>query len=64
MRSPSPSRTDSPLQPLLVGLQALSVVYSGTDGSGMLRRAEGIGGSGIEDGNESTSSWSLAGSSE
>ena len=30
----------------------------------MLRRAEGIGGSGIEDGNESTSSWSLAGGSE
>ena len=40
-----------------------SQVY--TDGSGMPGKARGIGGPGIEDGNESdTSSWSLAGGSE
>jgi hypothetical protein len=42
-----------------------SVVYTGMDGSRVLGRAGGIGGPGIEDGNESdTSSWSLAGGSE
>ena len=42
-----------------------SVVYTGTDGSRVMGRAGGIGGPGIEDGNESdTSSWSLAGGSD
>ena len=48
-----------------VGLGSRSVVYTGTDGGGVLGRAAGIGGQRIEDGNESdTSSWSLAGGSE
>ena len=47
------------------GLGSRSVVHIGTNGSGVLGRAGGIGGRGIEDGNESdTSSWSLAGGSE
>jgi len=50
----------------LVGLGSQSVLYSGTgNGSGVVGRPGGIGGPGIEDGNESdTSSWSLAGNSE
>ena len=45
-----------------VGLGSRSVVYAGTDGSGVLGRA---GGPRIEDGNESDNiSWSLAGGSE
>ena len=49
-----------------VGLGTRLVVYAGTEGgSGVLGRAGGIGGLGIEDGNESdTSSWSFAGGSE
>ena len=49
-----------------VNLGSQSVVYPGMgNGSGEVGRAGGIGGPGIEDGNESdTSSWSLAGGSE
>ena len=49
-----------------VNLGSQSVAYAGTgNGSGVVGRAGGIGGPGIEDGNESdTSSWSLAGGSE
>ena len=48
-----------------IGLGSRSVARVGTNGSGVLGRAGGIGGPGMEDGNESdTSSWSLAGGSE
>ena len=46
-------------------LRSRSVVYTRSDGGNGVRRDRGMGGSVIEDGNESdTSSWSLAGGSQ